>query len=54
LLAVPNVLATIQPFALAMPPALKIVEVRLLIDPKPAISSTLAPSAKSLSSHDAP
>jgi hypothetical protein len=35
-----------------MPPALKIVEVRLLIDAKPTISSALAASAKSPSSHE--
>src|SRR5215469_3283684 len=35
-----------------MPPPLKIVEVRLLIDAKPTISSTLAASAKSPVSHE--
>jgi hypothetical protein len=41
----------VQPFSPAMPPALKVVEIRLFMDAKPTISSTLAPSAKSPSSH---
>jgi hypothetical protein len=36
-----------------MPPAFEIAEIRLLIDAEPAIPPTLAPSAKSLPSHDA-
>jgi hypothetical protein len=35
-----------------MPPTFKIVEIGLLVDPEPAIASTLTPSAKLLSSHE--